>query len=126
MRFTLVLPLVSTLALSACLPPHPPPAPPPPEVSGQSAVVPLGQLSPTLVARYLGTFRNGGGTLTIRRAGDVLTVERGGGAALPLSLVGLGTFTDTAGNAYLFLPADGSGGTLRVAAADGTSRYWVR
>lgn len=127
MRLTRFAPFVLALALPACLPPHPPPAPPPPEVSPQSAVVALGQLSPAIVARYLGTFRSAGNRLTFRRIGDRLYADHDGRAdATPLSFVGLGTFADAMGTAYLFMPPDGSGGTLRTLAPDGTSRDWVR
>ena len=121
MRFTLVLPFAAALTLSACLPPHPPPAPAPPEVTAQSAVVALGQLSPAIANRYLGTFRNAGNTLTIGRTGDTLYA-----GSTPLALVGLGTFADSAGTAYLFIPVDGSGHALRTITPDGTSRDWVR
>ncbi len=125
MRFGLILSFASALTLTACLPPHPPPAPAPPEVLPQSAIVPLGRLPAAAVAHYLGTFHNGGGTLTIGRSGGSLTVQYGGAAAMPLALVGLGTFTDAGGTAYLFIPADGSG-VLRAVAANGTSRDWMR
>ena len=127
MRLTRFVPFVLALALSACLPPHPPPAPPPPEVSPHSAMVSLDQLSPAIVARYLGTFHNAGNRLTFRRIGDQLYADHDGRTdATPLSFVGLGTFADAMGTAYLFVPPDGSGGTLRTLARDGTSRDWVR
>lgn len=124
MRLTKLVTLASAIALAGCMP-HPPPAAAPPEVMAQTAVVALGQIPPAVIARYLGTYRNAGNSLTVRRAGDQLIADRGG-SAMPLALVGLGTFADAGGTAYLFIPADGSGGKLRTIGPDGTSRDWTR
>jgi hypothetical protein len=109
------------------MPPHPAPAPAPSEVIPQSASVTLTRLPPSAIASYLGTYRQGGQTLTIRRAGERLFADRNGlPSPAALTLVGLGTFVDDAGTSYLFVPADGSAGRLRTLDADGTSRDWAR
>ena len=118
--------LIPVLALAACLP-HPPPAPPPAEVMAQSTDVPLARLAPQAVAAYLGVYRGPEGSITIRRSGDDLFADRNGATVTaPLKIIGLGTFVDAAGTAYMFLPADGSSGRLRTVAADGSTRDWSR
>jgi hypothetical protein len=120
-RILLLLPIA---ALAACLP-HPPPAPPPGEVIPQTADVALDRLPPAALAAYVGAYRGSGGTLVIRRTGADLYADRNG-VATALKVVGLGTFSDAAGTAYLFLPADGRGGRLRTIAANGTTADWAK
>ena len=119
-----LLPLVAaTLALSACLKPAPPPAAAPPEVVAGTANVSLARLPAATVASWLGSWRSGTETLGVARVGDALTVARSGGAVgQPLTLVGLGTFTDAAGTSYLF----GPGAVLRTYDAAGSMRSWSR
>ena len=123
MRFLLLIPIA---ALAACLP-HPPPAPPPGEVIPQTADVALSRLPPLAVANYLGAYSGPGVTTTIRRSGADLFADRNGAAAaLPLKIVGLGTFSGPDGTTYLFVPADGSQGRLRIIAPDGTATDWTK
>jgi len=125
MRWSLLMP-ISALALTACMD-HPPPAAAPPEVVPMSANVPLARIPATTVNAYLGSYRSGSDTITIRRAGEQLFADRSGlPAASALTMVGLGTFADASGTAFLFVPADGSGGKLRTISADGSSRDWSR
>jgi hypothetical protein len=118
--------LLSALALAACMN-HPPPAAAPPEVTPLSADVPLAQISPATINRYLGTYRSGADTLAIRNLGGQLYADRSGMAAgAALKLVGLGTFAGADGTAYLFVPADGSAGRLQTFDANGARRDWTR
>lgn len=114
--------LFLSLALAACAPPAPPPAAPPPEVAPGTAIV---RPTAAVLDPYVGAYRGGGDTLTVRRAGDALVVDRPGQPPLVLTLVGLGTFADAAGNAYLFTPATGAA-RLTVAGTNGTRREWAR
>ena len=119
MRFLLT---AAALGLAACAPPAPPPSTPPPEVApGTAAVRPTAaQLDP-----YVGRYTNGASTLTIRRAGDTLVAERPGQPPLALVVVGLGTFADTAGAAYLF-DLSPPGARLSIVAANGARSMWSR
>ena len=123
MRRNPVAAIGAVLLTGACLP-HPPPAPPPPEVTPNTVDVATTVLSDTTLARYTGIYRNGGDTLVIARAGAVLTATRDGGGSGPLRLIGLGTFIDAAGTAYLFTP--GGGGTLTTITPDDQRRTWSR
>ena len=124
MRISRLLPFAATLALAACMD-HPPPAAAPPEVA--PTAVPLAQVPAATIERYLGTYRSGADSIVIRRSGASLFADRSGlPSAAPLTIVGLGTFADAAGTAYLFMPADGSGGRLRTIDARGAAREWVR
>ena len=116
------LALALSIGLAACAPPAPPPSTPPPEVSpGTSAIRPTA----ALLDPYVGRYASGAQSLVVRRAGDGLLVERPGQPPLALALVGLGTFADAAGNAYLFTPA-ATGQRLTLIGADGTRREWAR
>jgi hypothetical protein len=105
------------LALAGCLKPAPPPAAAPPEILAGTATVGLSSLPPAAVAAWLGAWRSGASTLTIARAGDTLTAN-----GMPLTLVGLGTFSDAAGTAYLF----GPGETLVTYPLAGNAVRWAR
>lgn len=111
-----------SLSLAACAPPAPPPSTPPPEV-----VVGTAAIRPTaaMLDPYVGRYASGANQLTIVRAGDSLVAQRAGQPALGLTAVGLGTFADTAGNAYLFGSA-ASGMRLSLVAADGRRSEWTR
>lgn len=109
--------ILAPLALSACLKPAPPPASAPPEVVAGTATVSLSSLPPVAVALWIGNWTNGGRSLVIARAGDVLTAN-----GQPLTLVGLGTFTDSAGTAYLF----GPGSVLVTTTSSGVEARWTR
>ena len=124
MRRNPVAAIGAVLLTGACLP-HPPPAPPPPEVTPNTADVATTVLSDATLARYTGTYRNGGDALVIARVGAVLTATRGGGGSRSLRLIGLGTFIDAVGTSYLFTPP-GGGGTLTTIALDDQRRTWSR
>ena len=126
MRRFLLVPVVAALALSACMD-HPPPAAAPPEVMPSSFDVPLAQVPAATIANYLGTYRSGADSVTIRNLGGQLYADRSGTAAgAALKLVGLGTFAGADGTAYLFLPADGSAGKLQTFDSSGARRDWSR
>lgn len=113
--------LALSLGLAACAPPAPAPSTPPPEVLvGGSAIRPIA----AILDPYAGRYASGGEQLTVRRSGDSLVIERAGQPPLWLTLVGLGTFADAAGNSYLF--TTGAGGRLALIAADGARREWAR
>lgn len=113
----LFLLMSAPLALAACLKPAPPPAAAPPEVAAGTASASLASLPPAAVASWLGAWSGGGRTMIIARSGDLLTAD---GRAL--TLVGLGTFSDSDGTAYLF----GPGATLRTYSAAGAETRWTR
>ena len=112
----LSLSVALALALSACLKPAPPPAAAPPEVVAGTATVSL-SLPPAAVAGWTGTWTSGGRATVIARSGDTLTAN-----GQPLTLVGLGTFADTAGTAYLFGPGPG----LTTVTSAGAETRWTR
>ncbi|MCY7339941.1 MAG: hypothetical protein LH465_08340 [Sphingomonas bacterium] len=118
--------LISTVALglAACALPAPPPSAPPPEVAANAAsALPTAALLDPYVGRYV----SGGDAIVVRRTGNCLVAERGGQAPTPLTLVGLATFADLAGGAFLFDRAGGGGSTrLTLIAANGTRREWMR
>ncbi len=109
--------LFAVLALSACIKPAPPPSSAPPEVVAGTATVSLATLPPATVAAWTGRWTSGGRTLDIARSGDALTAN-----GLPLTFVGLGTFSDRAGTSYLF----GPDGQLRTFTAAGAEIRWTR
>ena len=111
------------LSLAACAPPAPPPSTPPPEVAAGTAAI---RPTAALLDPYVGRYSSGADVMTIRRAGDSLVVERPGQPPLGLVLVGLGTFADAAGTAYLFTPAAGAVTRLTLVGANGTRREWAR
>lgn len=113
----LSLAVALSLALTACLKPAPPPAAAPPEVVSGTASVSLATLPAATVAGWTGTWTSGARTLTVARVGDALTAN-----GQPLSFVGLGTFADAAGTAYLF----GADGSLRTYTAAGAETRWAR
>ncbi len=116
MRICLIIVIIG---LSACAPPAPPPSTPPPEVAeGTSAVRPTAALLDPFAGRY----SQANQSLTVRRVGDALIVERSGQPPLPLTLIGFGTFADAAGNAYLFHAS----GRLSIVAPGGSRSEWVR
>lgn len=112
------------LSLAACAPPAPPPSTPPPEVAyGTAAIRPTA----ALLDPYVGRYTSGADALTVRRAGDSLVIERPGQPPLALVLVGLGTFADAAGTAYLFAHgADAVRHRLTLVSANGTRSAWSR
>lgn len=113
----LSVPVALALALAACLKPAPPPAAAPPEVVSGTATVSLATIPAATVAAWTGTWRGGGRTLEVARMGEMLTAN-----GQPLTFVGLGTFTDAAGTAYLF----GPDATLRTYTAAGVETRFTR
>ncbi|MEQ7873609.1 hypothetical protein ABDK56_06340 [Sphingomonas sp. ASV193] len=114
----------AALALTGCID-EPPAPPPPPQVAAGTADASLAAAAtPATLARWQGSFRSNGETLTIAGTRTAMTVSRGG-RTQPLAFVGYGTFSDPAGIAYLFMPADGSGQLVTIAPG-GARRTWVR
>ena len=109
--------LVMATAVSACLKPAPPPAAAPSEVVSGTASVSLATLPPATVAAWTGTWTSGARTTLIARTGDTLTAN-----GQPLSFVGLGTFADASGTAYLFGPNAG----LTTVTSAGVETRWTR
>ena len=121
---SLILVSAVALGLGACALPAPPPSAPPPEVAANAAsALPTAALLDPYVGRYV----SGADSISIRRTGNSLIADRGGQAPATLTLVGLGTFADAAGSAFLFHTA-GGGASMRLTlvAANGTRREWVR
>ena len=109
--------------LAGCAAPAPPPAAAPHEVAmGTANALPTA----ALLAPYVGDYRNGAATVSVRRGGSGLLVDAATGPAA-LTLIGLDTFVDASGNSYLFATAAGAPATrVAIIGANGTRREWAR